>query len=345
MFRVALRPRFLGLLALMVLATVVCGFLANWQWDRAHRAMQARESSSQSVGQLEDVLDLGSPVTNDLVGRTVIAHGTFDPSEQVLVPDRNIDGTRAAIVVTALHVRQADGSEARLPVARGWVPEKDVTGADGKVDPSLAPAADEGKVEITGRLEASEAATSGAGDGTASEIATPMLVNAWGEPMYTGFLADTSPSDPALHPLPPAQSEFSKGLNWQNLGYAAQWIVFGAFFLYLWWRSVRSTYNDERDDARRALEARLGGGPTGGDPPSGEGTDARPVGPDTGAPAPTDDSPPGLSDDDPDTGPSGPAGDPPADADGSPVDADPATTDTHPTDTKEASGAHAATSR
>jgi cytochrome oxidase assembly protein ShyY1 len=256
MFRVAVRPRFLGLLALMVAATVVCGLLASWQWDRAHRALEAKVVSAENQGPIQDVLDLGSPVTNELDGATVEATGTFGADEQVVIPQRNIAGTDAVIVVTALHVTQADGTVARLPVARGWIPADEVIGADGTVDPSAVPAPPSGEVTITGRLEASEAASGGVQDGIAHEIATPLLVNVWGEPMYAGFLADSAPAD-GLQPLPEAQSEFSRGLDWQNLGYAAQWILFGGFFLYLWFRSVRSTYLDERAEAREALEAEL----------------------------------------------------------------------------------------
>src|SRR5699024_11683347 len=51
--------------------------------------------------------------------------------------------------------------------------------------------------------------------------------------------------------------EFSRNLNWQNIGYSAQWVLFGGFFLYLWWRSVRTAHLDEQAAQREALEAQL----------------------------------------------------------------------------------------
>lgn len=254
MLRVALRPRFLGLLALMIAATLVCGLLATWQWQRAHRALTA-EPAAEQVVPLADLLAVGEPVTNAAAGRIVGARGTFAADEQVLVPGRRIDGTDAVIVVTALHVPQDDGSIARLPVARGWIAEDDVRGADGSLDAALAPAPPAGEVELTGRLEASEEARAGvADDGTTETISTPMLVNAWGSPMYSGYVAQVSDS-PGLSPMPAADSAFSRGLNWQNLGYALQWVVFGAFFLYLWWRSVRTRHLDEQADRAERAEA------------------------------------------------------------------------------------------
>lgn len=256
MLRVALRPRFLGLLALMVAATVVCGLLASWQWDRAHRALTSRDEGPARLGQIQDVTGVGDAVTNEVVGGIVTARGSFEADQQIVVPGRRIDGTDAVIVVTALHVAEPDGTTAVLPVARGWMPAAEALDEDGGVRADAIPSAPSGEVEVEGRLEASEAATGGIEDGVASEIATPMLVNAWGGPMYAGYVAQTSAAD-GLRPMPVATSEFRAGLDWQNLGYALQWVLFGAFFLYLWWRSVRTAHLDELADARERLQAEL----------------------------------------------------------------------------------------
>lgn len=256
MLRVALRPRFLGLLALMVVATLVCGLLAGWQWDRAHRALSDKAEGPQQIGDLRDVVGVGDAVTNEIVGDIVTADGRFVPGEQILVPGRVIDGQEAVIVVSAFLVELEDGTEARLPVARGWLPAAEVTGPDGTLDPDLAPASPEGEVHLSGRLEASEAASGGVADGVAREIATPLLVNEWGSPMYAGYVAQEA-ADAPLTALPAAESEFSRGLDWQNIGYSFQWVIFGLFFLYLWWRSVRTTHLDELADRREEAERRL----------------------------------------------------------------------------------------
>ncbi len=256
MLRVALRPRFLGLLALMVAATMVCGLLAGWQWDRAHRALSDKAAGSQLLGDIRDVVEVGGAVTNAIAGDTVTASGRYLPGEQVVVPGRHLDGTDAVVVVSALEIELEDGTRARLPVARGWLPAADVRGADGAIDAALAPPPPPGEVEISGRLEASEAATGGVSDGVASEIATPLLVNEWGSPMYAGFVAVDQPTAP-LRPLPPAESRFSQGLDWQNIGYSLQWVLFAVFFLYLWWRSVRTAHLDEVADRREAMQRAL----------------------------------------------------------------------------------------
>ncbi|MGP9537663.1 SURF1 family protein [Brachybacterium sp. AOP43-C2-M15] len=268
MLHVALRPRFLGLLALMVVATLVCGLLASWQWERAHRAITDKAAGSEQLGDLRQVIGVGDPVTNAIVGDIVTADGSYVPGEQVVVPGRNIDGTDAVLVVSALLVELEDGTEARLPVARGWMPAEELAGADGQLDPDLAPAPPTGTVEISGRLEASEAASGGVNGGAVGEISTPLLVNEWGSPMYAGYVSLGEPSG-GLRPLPAAESEFSRGLDWQNIGYSLQWVMFGVFFLYLWWRSVRAAHLDEIAERRETIKAMLAEEPGGaGDDPA-----------------------------------------------------------------------------
>ncbi len=50
-------------------------------------------------------------------------------------------------------------------------------------------------------------------------------------------------TDLALLPGPPAES--SQARDWRNLAYSAQWFVFAAFAVVLWWRMLR-------DDATRS---------------------------------------------------------------------------------------------
>jgi hypothetical protein len=91
-------------------------------------------------------------------------------------------------------------------------------------------------------------------DGQTDSISTGSLVNAWGGPMYSGYLVlissdppQASPDDggPALLPRPTIEG--GTGLNLQNLFYALQWWVFGGFAVLLWLRLVR----DEAAGVRR----------------------------------------------------------------------------------------------
>lgn len=279
MLRVALRPKFLGLLALMATATLVCGLLANWQFERATRALDAREETTSAAPvPIEELMDAHEPVTNAVQGRLASFTGEFVPSEQVLVPGREIDGHDAAVVVTNARITEGPLRGTSIPVARGYT-----TAPLSEWD--TLPEPPTGSHKIVVRLEASEEASGTVrheGDGgvaTVGTLSSTLLVNVWEGPMLAGYgaltnearqyMAGPGESDGAsataadawrdLGPLPAAQSSFTSGLNLQNFGYMLQWILFGVFFLYIWWRSVRSTYLDEQAERRLELESRLAG--------------------------------------------------------------------------------------
>ncbi|WP_456787437.1 SURF1 family protein [Cellulomonas sp. P5_C5] len=253
MLRAAVRPRMLVLLVLLLAAAALCARLGAWQLDRAqvHGAAAAERHTAELVAApavpLDDVLVPQTTFTGDLVGRKVAVTGTYDADGQLLVTGRAHDGTTGLLVLTPLTT--TDG--AVLPVVRGWV----ATPADADDPPS-------GTVDVTGYLQASEQAGTGVADGQTDAISSAELLNSWGGPIYTGYLV-VSASDPAQSDAvalldPPTKP--GAGLNIQNLAYAAQWWIFGAFAVLLWLRLVR-------DEAR-------GSGPEAVVSPAGDGAAA-----------------------------------------------------------------------
>lgn len=302
MLSVALRPKYLGILALMVAATLVCGLLANWQWDRATRALDITQAAQDSAPvPVSTLLGVGDTVTNETQGRLVSLTGHFEPEFQAVSPGRRIDGDEAAVVITSFLITDGELAGVRVPVARGYLPLASADGAASSADHTDAddtgtgtgtssaaadawahiPPPPTGTVELVARLEASEGASDAldtSGDASIpviDTISSPLLVNMWGGPMLAAYLAITDPAaahiEAAVGPdasawtsdlghLPSAESHFSSGLNLQNFGYMLQWIVFGVFFLYIWWRTVRTQYLDEARERRLALEARVSQG-------------------------------------------------------------------------------------
>jgi cytochrome oxidase assembly protein ShyY1 len=256
MLRAAVRPRMIGMLVLLLLAALACGRLGAWQLDRAHVRGAAAEAhrEAQLAGAaptpLDQVLTPQKPFTGAMVAHRVAVSGTYDASGQLYVGHRDSGGRTGYLVLTPL--RTTDG--AVLPVVRGWTPT-----------PSAAPAPPSGDVQLVGFLQASEASAGGISGDRAQAISSAELVNHWGGPIYTGYLVLQS-SEPAQAPglvLQPQPHRPGSGLNLQNLLYAAQWWVFGAFAVALWLRMVR-------DEARGAGPADAaispGAGPDPGPP-------------------------------------------------------------------------------
>lgn len=288
--RAAVRPRMLVLLLVLLAAAAVCARLGVWQLDRAEirgaseaAERRAEQAAADPVG-IGTVLEPQTTFRGELVGQHVTARGVYEPAGQLLVEGRALDGRTGYLVLTPLRVHDADpgGSASApageagsgdagpaqpgsgdpvLPVVRGWV-------ADPEDAAALAVPA--GEVTVSGYLQSSEGAgDGGSAPGRTDAISSAALVNAWGGPIWSGYVVLTR-SDPgqgdALAQLPPPTRSGS-GLNVQNLAYAAQWWIFGGFAVVLWIRMVR----DEARGGVPGLPDAAGGAPE----PSGARPDAR----------------------------------------------------------------------
>jgi cytochrome oxidase assembly protein ShyY1 len=247
--RNALRPRWLALLALVLVVCAAFGWMGSWQLGvaRDRGAQEARREVAASPRvPLERVLQPqeGFPTAAD--ARRVSVAGRYDPDRSVLVEGRLQRGVSGWWVVTA--VRTTAG--AWLPVVRGWVPSPD----DPATSPDRAPS---GPVRLEGVLQPDDAPVDDA-RAAAEEASAPAaagvpqrlraldaaeLVNLWGAPIYNGFLVLTEEraagpvaAQPERVPPPGAQPA---GLAWRNVAYAVQWWVFAGFALVLWWKMVR----------------------------------------------------------------------------------------------------------
>jgi cytochrome oxidase assembly protein ShyY1 len=187
----------------------------------------------------------------------VTAKGSYDADKQVLVPGRLHDGATGYWVVSAFAVQDAPvlsgaGASPRtwIPVARGWV-----------ADAAEAGAPPSGTVELTGRLLPSEAPLPNTAPerGFATAVSVAELINVWEVSSYPGFVAATSEvangADVSaaavssqlkplnIGPQPPPQK-----VNWLNLFYSVEWIVFAGFALFIWWRMVKDDYRRDLED-------------------------------------------------------------------------------------------------
>ena len=260
MLRNALRPRWLALLALVLVVCAAFSWMGSWQLGVARdkgTAKARQQAASSPRVPIEQVLQpqQGFPLVAD--ARRVSVRGRYDAERQVLVAGRLQHGTSGWWVVTA--ARTSAG--AWLPVVRGWVPRPD----DAAAAPERVPV---GPVRLEGVLQPDDApagdqpAASSTSGGTKvlRALDAAELVNLWGTPIYNGFLvltgeqssgAATATAQPERVPPPGAQPT---GLAWRNLAYAVQWWVFAAFAVVLWWKMVRQ---DARERAAAPAVGRV----------------------------------------------------------------------------------------
>lgn len=243
----------LGLLALVAVFCTGCVVAGLWQWgvaqDRGSKSMG--DDRARAVVPLDSKLKPQQEFPEDGSLQPVRFTGHYDPKGQVLVSGRVLHGTHGYWVVTPVMVQ---GSGARIPVVRGFVPT-----------PSRATAPGTEKVTVTGDLAPGEAPSSDdtpAGQLTTVDLAA--LLTKWGGNIYNGFVFLTA-EQPAMHTkgvqaFPPPQPG-NGGLSLVNAGYALQWWSFAAFSIFLYGRELRREAHPELRAGEAAPDNREGNDP------------------------------------------------------------------------------------
>ncbi|ONK13020.1 SURF1 family protein [Streptomyces sp. MP131-18] len=245
MYRFLLTPRWWAINLFVVLSIPVCLIAGTWQLARfedqvdSHREQQERAEATDAPRPLAELL----PLTTETVGRQAEVTGTYDVEQQLLVPGRMLEGKRGYYVLTPL--RPADGGPA-VPVVRGWLP--------GAADDAAPPAPPEGEVTVTGALQAAESPskvttpTTGLSAGQLGVIGAASLINVLPYDVSDSWITVRDAEEPMA--AVPAEAPTGTGLDmdaFQNLGYTAEWFVFAAFAVFMWFRLFRREVESQHD--------------------------------------------------------------------------------------------------
>jgi cytochrome oxidase assembly protein ShyY1 len=277
--RTALKPRWLGLFAVLVAVLVSFTWLGLWQLDVARdrgRAAAVEKAPAQPVVDLATVVRPHEQFPADGSGRRVRATGSYAADGQLLVAPRRLDGRTGYWVVAPLVV----DTGGTLAVVRGFT-----------TDPAAVPPPPEGTFTLLGSLAPGESPAerpAPSGDAPAAfpvvgSIDLAVLVNQWDGDLYNAFVfaveergaGDAQLDAAPLERVPPPRIG-EAGLSWRNAAYALQWWIFAVFAAYMWFRMVR----DDADRDRREAEAAAGPAHEPAAGPAPEPADAP-----TGAPA------------------------------------------------------------
>jgi cytochrome oxidase assembly protein ShyY1 len=224
-YRFLLRPRWLGLAALVLLLCAAFVRLGFWQLDRLdeRRARNAVITTNlhRPVAGVDTVLS-SQPAVTAQQWRPVRATGTYDEAHTLLLRNQTHDGMKGVHVLVPLMT----GTGPALLVDRGWV--QSGVSATARVDVPPPPA---GEVTVTGRVRLSQHATAeqarvttDTAQPTVGRLDLSSLGRAFPYPLYGGYveLVREQPSA-ASAPVAVAAPEVSDG---PHLIYAIQWFMF-----------------------------------------------------------------------------------------------------------------------
>jgi len=258
-WRIAVRPRWIAALLLALAVAGVFAALGQWQLERSLEAAVVDTRDTETPVPLGSVAEPQQMMTSEASGRLVSVSGVWASGDDVVVTGRlsGDDGSGAAGSPGDWVVRHLmTDSGASLAVAVGY-------GAVGAGIPTLP----SGEVQLIGRYVPSESPqVSNFEEGERTAIAVADLMNLWAEvgTVYSGYLVvDAAP--PGLNTIAAPPPELAGEINLLNLFYAIEWVIFGGFAVYLWWRLVKDEQEKLADRDADADE------PTGGDDSNGNG--------------------------------------------------------------------------
>lgn len=234
-------PALLALHALLVAVLLGTGLMGWWQLEvwLGEQADDVAERAVRSPVPLAEVLGPDEALANEDVGVPVVVEGRYaSVGEQFLVTGRELDGRRGYWALSPLRV---EGTGSSLLVVRGWTR-----------DGSGLPPVPTGPVRETGVLQPGQEGSGAVSpERMVQAVRIPALVAAVDRDLYGAYLLRSAPgpADPAsgLQPVPPPEPEASWSAGLRNLVYASQWWLFGAFGLFLWWRTCVDRVRTARD--------------------------------------------------------------------------------------------------
>ncbi|MEO6944369.1 MAG: SURF1 family cytochrome oxidase biogenesis protein [Lacisediminihabitans sp.] len=251
MWSVARRPRWI---AMLVLAMVIAGgfaALSQWQLSRAIATGVVVVRDTETPVPLKTMATPQSPVSEVSNGQDVTAEGQWVAGDYVVLSERLNRSDMGYWVVGHFAVTTGAGT-AGLPVALGWTKTEKLAKDAAAELTKLPPVS----VTITGRYLPSEAPQDTDFEhGKLSTLAAGSILNIWktvdSAGIYGGYVVIHS-NVPGLEridsPVPTSDVE----LNWLNIFYAIEWVVFAGFAFFLWYRLVRDAWEREVEEALEA---------------------------------------------------------------------------------------------
>ncbi|MEZ7754298.1 SURF1 family protein [Microbacterium paraoxydans] len=245
-----LRGRWIAMLLLCLVVAGVFAWLGQWQLERAIETDPPAPGATEQVRPLDEVVEPGEYLPEPLVGQRVETEGVWVPGDFLVVGSRFNDGAEGYWVTGQLRVDE----RVSLAVAIGWAPDREA--ADAAVE-RLEAEADGSVVPVAGRIISDEGPSvpPRTDPEQLDRMSPAALLSRWHDieqlDVYRPYLASTTATAGLVDIASPAPDEQSP-VNWLNVFYAAEWVIFAGFAFYLWYRLAKDAWEREVEECDEA---------------------------------------------------------------------------------------------
>ena len=246
-FSVARRPKWIFGLLFALAAAAAFALLGQWQLDRTFTIVEPAAQNEQ-VLVLNQVATPGAALTIDAANVLVSANVMIDQSNIYIVSNRlQQSGEKIVsgywLIANSGALLSDNDTTGSLTVAIGFSESlEQIETARTELQASMLPQA---FLESTGRYLQTEAPVDSQDESKSyllGSLSLAQLVNLYSaEPVesFAGFLALDAEPGLGLDPITLPAQKVGTSVNWLTLFYSVEWVLFGVFAVFLWWRLVQ----------------------------------------------------------------------------------------------------------
>lgn len=248
-WQVARQPKWVGALVLALIMAAVFAALGQWQLERSFRTIGHTDTQLESVVPIDSLIKPGGIFPEAADARKVEFFAVPNVENVFVIADRLQNGKSGYWLVIDYRLE----SGASIPVAQGWFADQDsALRARGDIQRSSIAMV---FTKMTGWLLAPEAPEQE--DPKQPEVLKSLspaqLVNLFSPKaplkMYPGSVALANNSWAGEQIVIGTQQQTLE-LNFLNIFYAIEWVVFSGFAIFMWWRLVQDERLGLRDPDR-----------------------------------------------------------------------------------------------
>ncbi|MFD3446923.1 SURF1 family cytochrome oxidase biogenesis protein [Microbacteriaceae bacterium 4G12] len=272
MLAIMRRPKWIGLLVLALAVAAAFAALGQWQLSRAVEEGVVVERATEEAVPLTSVVQPQQMTEQKASGQVVTVRGAWAPGDYGVVSER-VNGGRTGYWVVGRFDVALDGVAVAadapgLAVGLGWSADRE--DAEQRRDALIAGDPSDEVTENVGRFLPTEGPNVPDDDEdpfAITSMSVAALVNTWQDfddrDAYSGYVVLTQAPAGLVDIDSPAPSDDVR-LNWLNIFYAAEWVIFAGFAVFIWYRLVRDELERETEEAEEAAAAAEAGAAAGG---------------------------------------------------------------------------------